>query len=290
LVLTRFLTRNNAFFLCGTALLGVLAGYYYQQPDACQVASEGKTAVRVSGLSWDADSSGFAFYQGLSKTEGKKKAGRTNSRIYVDGQPERYAITKSGPEFQIEFETDQPTFQLISEGDGFPQTISQPYQIPTNGCDIDVERLNAPRAEGPEHSWPLPMVASKMSYKSWKELMADNNAVIRLLTYGSGEEGAPDFTDKTVIATKGAEVSVHPFDMDTKITFLQLMDENSGGFMLVVPFSADEPADKKITVLVTDTVTEANWNPPRPWKFDPATIFVRNGFATDVRLSPSADQ
>ena len=129
-----------------------------------------------------------------------------------------------------------------------------------------------------------------MGYKSWKELMADNKAVVRLLTYGSGEEGAPDFTDKTTIVTENVEASVHAFDMDKKITFLQLMDENTGGFMLVVPFSPSEPADKNISVLVTDTITESNWNPPRPWKFDPATVYVRNGYATDVRLSPSADQ
>ena len=284
------MTRNNAIALCAVAVLGIAGGYYYQQPASCQVASDGKTAVRVSGLLWDADSGGFAFYQGLSKADGKKKAGRINSRVYVDGQPDKFAITKSGPEFQIEFETDQPTFQLIAEGDGFPQTISQPYMTPKKGCDIDVKRFNTPRAEGPEHSWPLPMVASKMGYKSWKELMADNKAVVRLLTYGSGEEGAPDFTDKTTIVTENVEASVHAFDMDKKITFLQLMDENTGGFMLVVPFSPSEPADKNISVLVTDTITESNWNPPRPWKFDPATVYVRNGYATDVRLSPSADQ
>jgi hypothetical protein len=289
-MLAGILTRNNAIALCGIAVLGVAAGYYYQQPAACHVAADGKTAVRVSGLLWDADSGGFAYYLGLSKEEGKKKAGRTNSRVHIDGQPERFAVTGSGPEFQIEFETDQPTFQLITGGEGFPMTISQPYDVPKKGCDIDVKRFNTPRAEGPNHSWPLPLVASKMGYSSWTELMADNNAVIRLLNYSSGEEGAPDVTDRGLIATDSAGVSVHPFDMDTKISFLQLMDENTGAFMLVVPFSPDEPADKTITLQVTDTVTEANWNPPRPWKFDPATIHVRNGFATDVRLSPSADQ
>ena len=60
--------------------------------------------------------------------------------------------------------------------------------------------------------------------------------------------------------------------------------------MIVVPFSADEPSDKVVSLNIVDTVTDPKWNPPRPWKFDTAEIYVRNGFATDVRLSPSADQ
>ncbi|MGI9357579.1 MAG: hypothetical protein ACR2PF_20785, partial [Rhizobiaceae bacterium] len=64
----------------------------------------------------------------------------------------------------------------------------------------------------------------------------------------------------------------------------------TGAFMLVIPFSSGEPEDKVVSVLVNDTVSEPSWNPPRPWKFDLAKISVRNGYATDVRLSPSADQ
>lgn len=276
--------------LASLAVAAVAVSMYFNQPKACKVTAKGKVSVRVTGLSWDADSSGFAFLQGLSAEDGAKKAGRLNSRVYVDGQPDRFAITATDPRFQIEFETDQPTFRLIAEGDRFPRTISQPYEVPKHGCDIEVARLNAPRGDGPEHTWPLPMVASKMGYNSWNELMADNNAVIRLLTYGSGEEGAPEFTDRGRIEAKGTKVNSYPFDMDKKITFLQEPEENTGAFMIVIPFSADELADKMVSLSIVDTITEAKWNPPRPWKFDPVDILVRNGFATDVRVSPSADQ
>ncbi len=286
----RFLRRKSIPYLIGIALVVALAVVYLNQPRACMVASEGMTSVRVHGLSWDADSSGFAYIIGLSKEEGAKKAGRLDSKIYVDGQPERFAITKSGPEFEIEFETDQPTFRLIAEGDGFPRAISRHYKVPKIGCDIDVARLLAPRGDGPEHTWPLPMVASEMGYKSWNEMMADNNAVIRLLTYGSGEEGAPGFTDKVLIDAKSNKVNVYAFDMNKKTTYLLAMKEDTGAYMVIIPFSPGEPADKDISLKITDTVTESKWNPPRPWKFDEATISVRNGFASDIRLSPSPDQ
>jgi len=84
----RILTWKSLLFVSSITILVIAGGYYYQQPKACHVASEGRTAVRVRGLSWDADSNGFAFYLGLSKEEGAKKAGRLNSKIYVDGLPD----------------------------------------------------------------------------------------------------------------------------------------------------------------------------------------------------------
>jgi hypothetical protein len=286
--------RKAVYFLLGLgALIAVAVVYFdgtFDRPNACKSAAEGKVAVRASGLSWDADSSGFAFIQGLSAEEGAKKAGRLNSRVYVDGQPERFAITETGPEFQIEFETDQPMFRLIVEGDRFPRTISQPYTVPEKGCDIDVERLNAPRGEGPEHTWPLPIVATEMGYGSWNDLMDDNNAVIRVLTYGSGEEGITDAATNSFLEIDGTDIAIYNFNMDKEITFLEEKDENIGAFIVVVPFSADSPPNKEFSVTVRDTVTEETWNPPRPWKFDPVKVFVRNGFATDIRVAPSPDQ
>ena len=179
---------------------------------------------------------------------------------------------------------------MIVEGNGFPRTISQPYEVPKKGCDINIKRLNAPRGEGPEHTWPLPIVATEMGYGSWSELMADNNAVIRVLAYGSGEEGAPDLANNSLIEVGSVKIEVYPFDMDKEITFLQMEGERIGAFIVVVPFSPAEPSDKELSLKIVDTVTEAEWNPPRPWKFDPHTVSVRNGFATDVRIAPSVDQ
>jgi hypothetical protein len=286
--------RKAVYFLLGLGALTAVAVVYFDRPfdrsKACKAAVEGKVAVRASGLSWDADSSGFAFIQGLSAEEGAKKAGRLNSRVFVDGQPERFTVTETGPEFQIEFETDQPTFRLIAEGDRFPRTISQRYTVPKKGCDIDVGRLNAPRGEGPEHTWPLPIVATEMGYGSWNDLMDDNNAVIRVLTYGSGEEGIEDATNNSLLEIDGANIAIYPFNMDKEITFLEMGDERIGAFIVVVPFSTVDPPDKEFSVTVRDTITEETWNPPRPWKFDPVKVLVRNGFATDIRVAPSPDQ
>jgi hypothetical protein len=289
-MVSRILSWNFLLFMSGITIMVIAGGYYYQQPKACHIASEGKTAVRVRGLSWDSDSAGFAFVIGLSKEEGAKKAARLNSKIYVDGQPERFVITKSGPEFEIEFETDQQTFRLVSEGEGFPRTISRHYKVPKSGCDVDVARFSAPRGEGSLHTWPLPIVATQMGYKSWKELMSDNNAVIRVLARGSGEEGVPGLANDSLVEAVGVKLSVYPFFMDKKITFLEMEDNRTGAFMVVVPFSADEPADKDVALQIVDTVTEPKWNPPRPWQYDPATVSVRNGFASDIRISPSPDQ
>ena len=286
----RKLIGTTILVLVGVGAVGFYTTNQTGKNRACPAATEGKVAVRVAGLSWDADSNGFAFLQGLSDEDGAKKAGRLNSRVYVDGQPDRFMIAETGPEFEIEFETDQPTFRLISEGAGFPKTISQPYAVPDEGCDVDIGKLNAPRGEGPEHTWPLPIVASEMGYDSWTELMQSNNAVVRVLALGSGEEGVPDLAENSLIEAKGAKVEVYPFDMDTEITFLQMEGDRIGAFILVIPFSADDPSDKEFTMQIVDTATEADWNPPRPWQYDPVTIFVRNGFASDIRVAPSVDQ
>jgi hypothetical protein len=289
------LFRTAVIGLVGLGVIGYSGARYFNSSSVetalpCPAVSAGKTAVRVSGLSWDADSNGFAFILGLSAEAGAAKAGRLNSRIYVVGQPDSFAVTETGPEFQIEFETDQPTFRLIAEGTGFPRTISQPYDVPKEGCDIDIERLLAPRAEGPEHTWPLPIVATEMGYQSWTELMDDNHAVIRLLAYGSGEEGTPDLADNSLVEAEGTKIEVYPFDMDKEITFLQMQDTRIGAFIIAIPFDPDEPADKEFSLKIVDTVTQPDWNPPRPWKYDPVTVFVRNGFASDIRIPPSLDQ
>ncbi len=286
----RFFNKRSIIYLIGIGLVVVFAGLYYYDPDYCPEAENGKVALTVNGLSWDSDSSGFAFIQGLSKEEGSKKAGRIGSKVFVDGQPERFVVTEAGAEFKIKFETDQPTFRLIAEGERFPPTISQPYQVPKSGCRIDIGKLNAPRGEGPEHTWPLPIVAEKMAYGSWQEMMADNNAVVRILTRGSGEEGTPGLANNSLVKPVDSQILVYPFDMDKKITFLQMDDVRIGAFIAVISFSPDQPVDREIVLNIVDTVTEADWNPPRPWKFDPVTVFVRNGFATDIRVAPSADQ
>lgn len=276
--------------LIGAGVLGFVAVNKSDEVRACPTAADGKVVVRVAGRSWDADSNGFAFLQGLSDDEGNLKAGRLNSRVHVDSQPDKFAVTENVPEFEIEFETDQPTFRLVVEGVGFPKTISQPFVVPGEGCDVNIGKLNAPRGEGPEHTWPLPIVASEMGYQSWIELMEDNNAVIRILALGSGEEGVPDLAENSLIEANGAKVEVYPFDMDTKISFLQMEGDRIGAFILVIPFTPDEPPDKEFTMQIVDTVTEADWNPPRPWKYSPVTVYVRNGFASDIRVEPSVDQ
>jgi len=194
--------------LIGAGGLGFVAVQNPDEARACPTAIDGKVVVRAAGRSWDADSNGFAFLQGLSDEEGRLKAGRLNSRVHVDGQPNKFAVTETGPEFEIEFETDQPTFRLVVEGTGFPKTISQPFAVPGEGCDVDIGKLNAPRGEGAEHTWPLPIVATEKGYQSWTALMDDNNAVVRILALGSGEEGVPDLAENSQIEAKGTKVRV----------------------------------------------------------------------------------
>ena len=152
--------------------------------------SPGVTVV-IKGSSWDSDSRGFANIAGLSMAAGTEKAARRGSRISLDGRPEIYAISGQGGAFELTFTTSESNFRLVVEGDRFPRTITQPFEVPEEGGELDVGPVYAGRAEGPEHTWPLPMVATTLGYGSTHEMLADNKAAIRLLTYGSGAEGAP---------------------------------------------------------------------------------------------------
>jgi hypothetical protein len=258
--------------------------------------------VTVKGESWDADSRGFAYYQALTKSEGKKKAARRGSRISVDDQPDKFAIAGPGPGFELTFTTKEPSFRLIVDGDRFPRVLTQPYDVPDGGGEIDIGRIDALRAEGPEHTWPLVMAAHELGYTTAWEMLADNKAAIRLKVFGSGEEGAPEWTEaSTISVTTGDSTSatptsqptnspfllrivqpvyVFPFDMNKKDTFFQMTVPSTGAFLIIVSFAANEDPDKDVTIQITDTVTETMWDPPRPWIFDPLVVSVRNGFTT----------
>ena len=268
--------------------------------------------VTVKGESWDTDSRGFAFFGVLSKTEGEKKAARRGSRISVDGQPDEFAIASPGPGFELIFTTKEPSFRLIVDGDRFPRVITQPYDVPAGGGEIDIGRIDSPRAEGLEHTWPLVMAANQLGYITAWEMLADNKAALMLYVNGSGEEGAPRRpNDATISVTTGDSTLatpiseptsspfllrivqaayVFPFTMDKKDTFFQMTGPRLGVFLIIISFAAGEDPDKDVTIQITDTVTEAMWDPPRPWIYDPLTVSVRNGFATStVRANPKID-
>ena len=258
--------------------------------------------VTVKGESWDADSRGFAFYKALSKTEGEKTSARRGSRISVDGQPDKFVIAGPGPGFELTFTTEEPSFRLIVDGDRFPRVLTQPYDVPDGGGVIDIGRIDALRAEGLEHTWPLPMAANALGYNTAWEMLADNKAAIRLKVFGSGEEGAPEWTDgSTISVTTGGSTPatptseptnspfmlrivqtayVFPFDMNKKDTFFQMTVPSTGAFLIIISFAPNEDPDKEVTIQITDTVTETMWDPPRPWTFDPLVVSVRNGFTT----------
>ncbi len=263
--------------------------------------------VVVKGVAWDSDSGGFAFYQNLSKQQAIQKAARRGARVSVDGRPDVFAITGGGGEFEFTITTAQPTFRLIVEGDRFPRIITQPFAVPEGGGELDVGKINSPRAEGIEHTWPLPMVANALGYTSTHEMLADNKAAIRMLTFGSGSEGAPDFTGNANITFPNegsSESSVEPtstspflvripqseylipFDMNPQDTFFQLSGPTLGAYIIIVSFGPDEAPDKDIVVQIEDTVTNDLLDPPRPWKFSPRTVSVRKGFATEFRTFP----
>jgi hypothetical protein len=267
--------------------------------------------VVVTGSSWDSDSRGFASIGGLSVQQGTKLASRRGSRISVDGRPDVFAISGKAGVFELAFTTDQPTFRLIVEGDRFPRTITQPFTIPEGGGEIDVGRVNSPRAEGPEHTWPLPMVATALGYGSSHEMLADNKAAIRLLTFGSGADGAPKWAYPMNLSFPGSTPSsatseptttspflmrvpqseyVIPFDMNTQDTYFLPIEENTGAWIIIVSFAPGEGLDKDVILQIEDTVTDELLDPPRPWKFSPKTISVRNGYATEVRYQPDIDQ
>ena len=278
-------------------------------PKSAFANSHGVT-VTVKGESWDACSRGFAYYMKLSKQEREETSARRGSRVSVDGQPDRFAITDPG--FELTFNTTEPTFRLIVEGDRFPRVITQPIAVPEGGGVIDIDRVDAPRVEGPEHTWPLEKAAEALGYNTPVEMLADNNAAIRLLVLGSGEPGTPDFAENATIAvtnsdaTSAASVAkptkspflmrvpqdsyVFPFDMNPKDTFLQMTVPPTGAFIIIVPFADGAAADKDVTIDVADHEIEELFDPPRPWIFDPAIVSVRNGFATTtIRLYPGID-
>lgn len=246
------------------------------------VAGDQGVSVTVRGESWDSDSRGFAYFGALSKEEREVSSARRGSRISVDGHPEQFAIAGPGPDFELTFTTTEPEFRLIVEGDRFPRILTQPIAVPTGGGEIDVGRITAPRAEGPEHTWPLVMAAETLGYGSTYEMLADNKAAIRILVWSSGADGVPPLANDTMISVKQADAEVIPFTMDAKDTFFQMTGPRLGAFLVIVPFADSEPMDKSVIVTVTDTVSEPSWEPPRPWIYDPIVVHVRNGFATEV--------
>ena len=267
--------------------------------------------VVVSGSSWDSDSRGFANIIGMSLAAGTEKAARRGSRISVDGRPDVFAISGEGGAFELTLTTDQPSFRLIVEGDRFPRTITQPYTLPEEDGELDIGPVFSPRAEGSEHSWPLPMVATALGYGSTHEMLADNKAAIRLLTYGSGAEGAPKWAYPMKLSFPGSKPGsnapeatttspflvrvprseyVIPFDMNTRDTYFLPLDNDGGAWIIIISFAPGEAADKDIILHIEDTVTDELLDPPRPWKYSTKTISVRRGFATEVRYSADIDQ
>jgi hypothetical protein len=179
---------------------------------------------------------------------------------------------------------------LIVEGDRFPRVVTPPYEVPEGGGELDIGRIDSPRAEGSEHTWPLALAATELGYGSALEMMADNKAAIRILVMSSGAEGTPDLADDSTVTIEGADAEVLPFDMDTEITFFQMTGPRIGAFLVVVPFADGEAPDKDVIIKVTDTLTEAAWDPPRPWIYDPMKVPVRNGFSTPtIRIFPKID-
>ena len=269
-----------------------------------------EVTVVAKGSSWDADSRGFASIAGLSIKQGTEKAARRGSRVSVDGQSDQFAISGEGGAFELTFATTEPTFRLIVEGDRFPPTITQPFAVPEDGGELDVGRISSPRAEGSEHTWPLPMMAKILGYASAHEMLADNKAAIRLLIFGSGADGAPDWTYPVKLTFPGSVAGssapeptntspflmripqseyMIPFDMNKQDTYFLETGQDTGAFMIIVAFEPDEGPDKDIVIQIEDTVTDELLDPPRPWKFSPKTVSVRNGFATDVRYEPDIE-
>ena len=275
------------------------------------LANAGEVSVVIKGSSWDSDSRGFASIIGMSLAAGTEKAARRGSRISVDGRPEISAISREGGVFELTLTTDQPSFRLIIEGDRFPSTITQTYTVPEEGGELDIGPVFSPRAEGSEHSWPLPMVATALGYGSTHEMLADNKAAIRLLTYGSGAEGAPKWAYPMKLTFPGSRPSssaveatttspflvrvprsqyVIPFDMNTRDTYFLPLDDDYGAWIIIISFEPDEDPNKDILLEIEDTVTDELLDPPRPWKYSTKTISVRRGFATEVRYSADIDQ
>jgi hypothetical protein len=261
-----------------------------------------EVSVVVKGSSWDADSRGFASIGGLSAEQRMQTAARRGSRISVDGHPELFAIAGEGGEFELNFNTSQPTFRLIVEGDRFPRSITQAFVTPQESGEIDVGNVTTARAEGPEHSWPLPMAATALGYVSAHEMLADNKAAIRLGIEGSGSEGAPAFTSgaKVTFPASNTDASsvestttspflvrvqkseyLFPFWMTPRDSYFQAEETATGAYIIIVSFNSGDPIDKELVIQIEDRVVDELLDPPRPWKFSPLTLQVRNGFVTE---------
>ncbi len=254
------------------------------------VAADGHgVSVTVKGESWDSDSRGFAFFGGFSKEEEEVTSARRGSRISVDGHPDKFAIAGPGPGFELDFTTTESSFRLIVDGDRFPRFITQPISVPEGGGEIDVGRIVAQRAEGPEHTWPLLMAARKLGYGSTLEMLADNKASFRVMVWSSGADGVPPLANDTMVSVEKADAEVIPFTMDTQDTFFQMTGPRLGAFLVIVSFAEGEAIDKEVIVTATDTVSEPTWEPPRPWTYDPVVVSVRNGFATEVDMEIKID-
>lgn len=302
------MNKINALTLGPVLALGFLSLALVQTN---AIAAEAVT-VTVMGESWDGCSRGFAYYLGLTEAEREMTSARRGSRVSVDGRPDIFTITNPGPEFELTFTTTEPTFRLIVEGDRFPLVITQPIDVPDGGGAIDIGRIDAPRAEGPEHTWPLEKAATALGYATPAEMLADNNAAIRLLVLGSGAAGAPEWAEGATISVATADspsatsvpkttnspyllrVSqdsyVFPFDMDRKNTFFLMTEPPVGAFIIVVPFPPDAESDKDVTISITDHEVEELLDPPRPWIYDPLIVSVRNGFSTStIRVNSNID-
>jgi hypothetical protein len=261
----------------------------------------GEVAIVVKGSSWDSDSRGFASIGGLSAEQRTQTAARRGSRVSVDGRPELFAIAGEGGEFELSFKTNQPTFRLIVEGDRFPRSITQPFVTPQESGEVDVGNVTTARAEGPEHSWPLPMAATALGYTSAHQMLADNKAAIRFGIEGSGSEGAPDYTSGAKVTFPGSDDAasveatttspflmrvqkseyLFPFWMTPQESFFQAEETATGSYIIIVSFTPGDPMDKDVIIQVEDRVSDELLDPPRPWKFNPLTLQVRNGFVTE---------
>jgi hypothetical protein len=143
-------------------------------------------------------------------------------------------------------------------------------------------------------------------------MLADNKAAIRLLVLGSGEEGAPGWTEGATISvstgdsTPAAPVSestgspfllrlvqtayVFPFDMNKKDTFFIMTGPSAAAFLVLVSFAPGDGPDKDVTIHITDPVKDEMLDPPRPWIYAPLILSVRNGFTTpSIRVYPKID-
>jgi hypothetical protein len=305
---------EKIMYMTATLAVGSMLAFGFLNVGRAQTSAtddQGVT-VTVKGESWDADSRGFAGIGALTKSEGEKTSARRGSRISLDGQPDKFAIAGPGPGFELTFTTREPSFRLVVDGDRFPRVLSQPYMVPKDGGEMDIGRIDALRAEGQEHTWPLVLAANDLGFTTAWEMLADNKAAIRLLVLGSGEEGAPGWTEGATISvttgdsTPAGSVSestgspfllrvvkdayVFPFDMNKKDTFFLMTGPSAAAFIIIVSFAAGEGPDKDVTIQITDTVTDEMLDPPRPWLYAPLILSVRNGFTTpSIRVYPKID-